>query len=432
MMNLKEIKQILVDQRQELKDSFKNKKIIEREFLSEYKKLLASGLIKIITGPRRSGKSVLGYQLLADKSFAYVNFDDERLAYLKTGELNLVLEAIYETFQKPDFILLDEIQNILGWELFLNRLKRIGFNLIVTGSNARMLGRELATHLTGRHFALELYPFSFREYLDFHNLDYQKKYFTTQETASIKRHLDNYLLSGGFPEVVQGEDYKKYLTSLYSTILSKDIVLRYKLKYFNTLREFASYLVSNFSRKVTFNKLKNIFSLKSVHTAKNYFSFLYEVYLIFQIERFSYKPKERLTAPRKIYTVDTGMINAISTKFSQEKGYLYENVVAVELIRRKFWRSRDEIYYWQDNNHYETDFLIKDGTGVQQLIQVCYNLEDYDTKKREIFSLLKASEKTKCHRLLVITSDYEGEEKIKGKKIKFIPCWKWLLGKDKE
>ncbi len=224
-MELKDIKQILIDQKEELEDSFKGKKIIEREVLGEYKNFLESSLIKIITGARRAGKSVLGCELLKDRNFAYVNFDDERLSALEAKELNLILRAIYEIYQKPDFIFFDEIQNINNWELFVNRLKRRGFNLIITGSNAKLLSKELATHLTGRHFSLELYPFSFREYLYFNNFDYRKKDFSTRDTASLARFLENYLAFGGFPEVIQGENYKKYLISLYSTVLTKDVIL---------------------------------------------------------------------------------------------------------------------------------------------------------------------------------------------------------------
>ena len=169
-MNYYEIKQVLIDQKEELKKFPNKKRIIERDVSEKYKKLLKSSLIKIITGPRRTGKSTLALQLLKDRGFAYVNFDDERISTLKTEELNLVLQAIYEIYQNPEFIFLDEIQNIKGWELFANRLNRIGFNLVITRSNAKLLSAELATHLTGRHFSLELYPFSFREYLNFFEL----------------------------------------------------------------------------------------------------------------------------------------------------------------------------------------------------------------------------------------------------------------------
>lgn len=424
-MEIKQIKQILADQREELENSFEGEKIIKREVLEECKQLLTSSLIKIITGVRRAGKSVLGYQLLKDKNFAYVNFDDERLSFLETEDLNSVLQAIYEIYGKPDFIFFDEIQNVKNWELFVNRLQRLRFNLVITGSNSRFLSKESATHITGRHFSVELYPFSFREYLDFEGFDYSREVFTTREKALLRNFLERYILSGGFPEVVQGENYKKYLVSLYSAILTKDIISRYRVKYLRTLREFANYLISNFSRKITFNKLKNIFSLKSTHTAKNYFSFIEEAYIIFQVERFSYKFKERILAPRKVYAIDCGLINAVSSAFSPDLGHLYENAVAVELMRQKSLFSQ-EIYYWQ-KDYYEVDFVIKKGQKATQLIQVSYNMGDYDTKKREIKALLKASQELKCDDLLIITEDYEGEEKIKENTIKFVPLWKWLL-----
>ncbi|MEK7167166.1 MAG: ATP-binding protein [Patescibacteria group bacterium] len=426
-MNTKEIKQILIDQREELETFLEDKKIIKREVLENYTNLLKSSLIKIIIGPRRSGKSVLSFQLLKNKNFAYVNFDDERLSTLETQDLNLILQTIYEIHKKPEFIFFDEIQNISKWELFVNRLKRQKINLIVTGSNAKLLSAELATHLTGRHFSLELFPFSFREYLIFNEFLYFEKIFSTKEIALIKKYLNDYLHFGGFPEVVQGENYKRYLVALYSTILTKDIILRHKVKYINVLKEVANYLICNFANKITFNKLKNIFSLKSVHTVQNYFSFIEETYLIFAVKKFSYKFKERLTAPRKIYSIDTGLINAISTKFSQEIGHIYENAVAIELLRKKSFNEATEIYYWEDVYGREVDFVVKQDLKIKQLIQVCYNIENYDTKQREIKSLIKASNELKCSNLLVITDDYEGEEKIKGKKIKFVSLWKWLI-----
>ncbi|NQU82328.1 MAG: ATP-binding protein [Parcubacteria group bacterium] len=427
-MQLKNVQQILLDQKDDLESIFKEKKIIERDVWGNYNKLLKSSLVKVITGPRRAGKSVLSFQLLRKQNFGYVNFDDERLSILKPQDLNLLLEAIYTTTdKKPKFIFFDEIQNAPKWELFINRLNRQGFNIIVTGSNAELLNTELSNRLTGRHFALELYPFSFREYLRFNSFEYRKDAFSTKETASLHKYLEKYLFYGGFPEVIQGEDYKRYLVALYSNILTRDIILRHKIKHINTFKEVANYLISNFSCKITFNKLKNIFSLKSVHTAKNYFSFLEESYLIFAINRFSYKQKERIIAPRKTYTIDTGLINAFSIKFSQDIGHIYENAVALEILRKKALDPMLEVYYWEDTYHHEVDFVIKQGAKVKELIQVSYNISKYDTKKRELSSLLKASHELKCNNLLVITADYEKEEKIKGKKIKFIPLWKWLL-----
>ena len=428
-MDYSTLKQIIIDQKEELKLIYEREKIIDREVLNKYKTFLKSGLIKVITGPRRAGKSILCYQLIKNKNFAYINFDDETLAGLKTEDLNLILKAFYEIYKDPEFILLDEVQNIENWELFVNRLKRQGFNLIVTGSNAKLLSKELATHLTGRHFPLELYPFSFREFLKFYDVKYQKDYLTTKQISLIKKELERFLLTGGFPESLKEPSPKRYLSSLYSAILTKDIALRHKIRLIKTIKELSNYLISNFSCQVTFNKLKNIFSLKSAHTAKNYLSFLEESYLFFLIERFSFKFKEKVTAPRKVYVIDTGLINAISFGSSKNIGHLYENSVAVELMRRKAFFPNLEIYYWQDYSGREVDFVVKEALRIKQLIQVCYDIENYDTKIRELKSLIKAKKemKAKDSNLLVITSDYEGEEKFENKKIKFIPLWKWLL-----
>jgi len=351
------IKQAILDQRSELETIYRTEKIVPRENLEDYGKLLASDQIKVITGPRRAGKSVFCLQLLQGRQFAYINFDDESLAGLKREDLNLVLKAFYEIYGKPEYLFLDEVQNIEGWELLVNRLERPGFNVIVTGSNARLLSRELSTHLTGRHFALELFPFSFREFLQYFGFDYKDNPLTTERLAFVRRELERYISIGGFPETYKEPDPKRYLSSLYSSILTRDILLRHRVKYIKALRELSHYLITSFSCRMTSTKLKNIFGFKSVHTAQNYFSFLEESYLIFQIDKFSFKVKEKSIAPRKVYAVDTGLIHSFPGRGSADTGRLYENIVAVELFRRKSWEPDLEFYYWQDYSGREVDFV---------------------------------------------------------------------------
>lgn len=424
------LKQIIIDQREELQNVYTGEKIIDREVLGEYKPALKSNQIKVITGPRRAGKSILCYQLLEKHNFAYINFDDENLVGLKREELNNVLKAFYEIYEKPEFIFLDEVQNIDGWELFVNRLKRAGFNVFVTGSNAKLLSTELATHLTGRHLSLELFPFSFLEYLKYFKIEHKKKHFTTEETATIKRELEKYIVGGGFPESYKEPNPKKYLSSLYSSILTKDILLRHNIRLINVLKEFSNYLLSNFACRMTSNKLKNIFALRSIHTAQNYFSYLEESYLILLIEKFSFKVKMKVTAPRKVYAIDTGLIHTFPNRSSRDIGRLYENIVAIELMRRREALPDLEIYYWQDYSGKEVDFIVKKGLKVDQLIQVCFDLENYDTRMRQYKSLLKASDEFQCDDLLVITSDRKEEELLENKKIKTVPLWEWLLEKE--
>lgn len=429
-MELQDIKQIVIDQKKELDDSMKRERVIEREVLDDYKKHANYALIKVIQGVRRCGKSTLCYQLLKDKNFAYVNFDDERLASLETEDLNKVLESFYEIYEKFEFILLDEVQNVYGWELFVNRLKRQGLNVVLTGSNARLLSKELSTHLTGRHIPLELFPFSFREFLKYRGLEFNIKSLTTEDKGLIKNKFNEYAQKGGFPEALKESVIAEtYLRSLYSTIINKDVVLRNKVKYVKTLKDIASYLISNHSCQMSFNKIKNVFGLRSTHTALNYVSYLEESYLFFFLKRLSYKHKESLIANRKNYVIDTGLINALSVKFSQNKGRLYENIAAIELLRKKSLKDSD-IFYWQDIHKNEVDFVIKQGMKTSQLIQVCYDPSDLVTKERETRSLLKASKELKCENLIMLTEDKRGEEKADGKSIRLIPLWEWLLEED--
>jgi len=422
-MEDKQIKQIIIDQRSEIEGRIKKEKIIPRETFGSVKSLMKSNLVKVIMGVRRCGKSVFSYQIVKESNFGYVNFDDERFYGFEAGQLNKILAVLYELYGKMDFVFLDEIQNVEGWELFVNRLQREGHNTVVTGSNANLLSKELATHLTGRHIAIELHPFSFREFVSYKGFEL-KENFTTKEISELRILLEQYIQIGGFPEVLKGEEPKTYLSSLYSTIITKDILLRYKIKFVKTFKDIAAFLISNSGNQISFNKIKNTFGLRSDHTAKNYVNFMEETYLILVVPRLMNKYKESLAAPRKVYCIDTGLVNAVGFKISKDQGRKYENIVAVELQRRK--RGKDiDVFYWQDIQKREVDFVIKKGLRIEQLIQVTYYLGE--NKEREVRSLLQASKELKCNNLLVITDDYEGEEVIKRKKIKFIPLWKWLL-----
>jgi len=425
-MEKSKLRKAIIDQREEIELLSSRTKIIERSCFEKYKAYTESAQVKVIMGVRRCGKSILSYQLLKDKPFAYINFDDENLANLTAEDLNDVLEVFYEVYGDFKYILLDEIQNIAGWELFVNRLQRQGFNAIVTGSNAHLLSRELSTHLTGRNITLKLFPFSFREFIKYHGVVVKNAdLLSTKERGLLKKKLEEYISVGGFPEVVKDPANKKaYLQSLYSDILNKDIIIRYKIKFSKTLREIANSFMSNTASHVSFNKIKNMFNLKSVHTALNYLSFLEESFLFFLVPRFSYKAKERVIATRKIYAIDTGMIGALSVSFSRNIGKIYENMVFLELAGRM---TLSEIYYWQDIYQNEVDFVVKEGRNINELIQVCYDTGNYDTKKREVSALLKSGKELKCRKLTIITDDYEALESAGGRKIKFIPLWKWLL-----
>jgi len=416
--------QLLRDQKDELESGLSKKRIITREVEDHPKGVLGSKLIKAIIGVRRCGKSVLGHSLMKGKRFAYVNFDDERLYNPDTDK---IMSAIYEIYGKDfTFMFLDEVQNLERWELFVNRLHRAGLNIVVTGSNSKLLSKELATHLTGRHLTIELLPFSFREHLK--AVDFSEDRQTTKGISALKREFNHYLANGGFPEIVmEKENPGAYLRNLYSTLIERDIISRYNISYKKTFKEIAINLISNPGRGVSYNKLKNQYSLGSEHTVKNYLSYMEEAYLIFFLSRFSCKPVEIEKSDKKAYAIDTGMANNLMTGSSNDYGHIYENAVAIELLRQKSFNPRLEVYYWKNVQHEELDFVVKQGTKAEQLMQVCYNLDDYNTKKRETTALLKASKELQCKNLLIITGDYEAEERINNKTIKFIPLWKWLL-----
>lgn len=419
-----EISSVIRDQKQELEERKLRLKVVSRYVEEHFKTLLSSKLIKVILGVRRCGKSVLSHSLLKDKSFAYVNFDDERL---KGVEANSVLAAFYEVYGKDfNFIFLDEIQNLENWELFANRLQRMGFNLVITGSNAQLLSKELATHLTGRHLSLELFPFSFKEYLK--AIDFQEDLGTTKGISLLKQELSKYLFGGGFPEIiVEKENPSLYLQELYRKIIERDIVERHEISYQKTFREIARTLISNPGRGISYNRIKRQFQLGSEHTVKNYLSYLEEAYLLFFLSRFSFKPVEVEKSEKKVYAIDTGMIRCLSLGMTPDLGPIYENTVYLELLRRKSLSPQSDIFYWKNILQEEVDFVIKDNLKIKMLVQVCYNLSLPEVKEREIRALLKASKELKCKNLLVITSDFEAEEKKSGLKIQFIPLWRWLI-----
>ena len=427
-MNIEEIKRIITAQKEEINETYEREKIINRLILNEKLiQLFKHPNILAIIGVRRSGKSICSTLILKGKKYGYINFDDERIVNIKPEELNQVLQAFYELYGSDlEYIILDEIQNVEKWELFANRLRRTK-KVIVTGSNSKLLSGELATHLTGRYLDFTLYPFSFEEFLGLQDIKPTKEdFYSTKKISEIKEKLRSYISIGGFPEAYKFG--KTMIIKTYEDIIQKDILLRYKIKNKATFKELAKYLLSNFSNEITYTKLKDIISIKNVHTIKNYINYLNTAYLIIVLERFSFKLKNQMIAPKKIYCIDTGIINSVAFRFSEDFGRIMENVVVVDLFRRKsYWNPNTEIYYWKNHKQQEVDFVIKKDLKVEQLIQVTSISERNELKKQEYTSLIKASDELHCKKLLIITWDYESKETINGKKIDFIPLWKWLF-----
>jgi len=394
---------------------------IQREDIHRARQSIKNTLIKVIMGPRRAGKSVFAIQMLEGEDFAYLNFDDERL--LGVSDYDEILKAIRAVYGETKIILFDEIQNLDRWELFLNRLHRKGFNIVITGSNSRLLSKELATHLTGRYIPFQILPFSFSEFLRARQFNIDNTPFTKERQGMVLNLLTEYLSRGGYPEVlVKDIDHKNYLTTLFESVLFKDIVKRYNVRYARKLYDLGLYLITNHSREFSYTRLKNILEFKSMHTVENYMDYLKEAFLIFNTERFSYKVKEQMRSPKKVYAYDTGIINAVRFKIVPDTGRLIENLVAIELLRRG-----KEFYSYKTADGKEVDFAVKEGFKIDYLIQVCYDLDDYRAKKREVKSLLKASYEADCENLLILTWDNEGEEKTDNRRIKYLPIWKWLL-----
>jgi len=416
------MKEIVLSQKIE-RNELLGGRYVPREGLKNARESLQSNLIKVIIGPRRAGKSVFSIQMLEGVNFAYLNFDDERLA--SASDYDEILKAIRQVYGESKVILFDEIQNLPNWELFVNKLHRRGFNVIITGSNAHLLSRELSTHLTGRYVQFRIFPFSFLEFL-------RAKGFAIDEALELKErqglllsHLDDYLDKGGYPEIVVKDlDAKNYLTTLFESILFKDIVKRYNVRYTKMLSDLAHYLITNHSNEFSYTKVKNILEFRSVHTVENYTKYLTEAFLTFSVDRFSFKLKEQMRSPKKVYGYDTGMINAIKFKTGRDIGRLMENLVAVELMRRG-----GEFYYYRSVNGKEVDFVIKRGPIMDELIQVCYDINHHATRKRELAALAKTGKDFGCGHLTILTWDYKAEEKYSGKRVNFLPLWNWLIGR---
>jgi len=417
-----DFKSIIKEQREELERIERQERIIERDRLQEAGKYLRHPNILAVIGIRRCGKSIFSYLLAKNSRMGYVNFDDERFAGLKAEELDKILESFYELYGDIEYVILDEIQNIPKWELFASRLRRTK-KVILTGSNSEFLSGDLAKHLTGRYIDVHIFPFSFREFLRLRGFAESPAY-TTKEKADIMRFLGEYLETGGFPEAYK---FGKHIISrIYEDILTKDILLMHKINKLEELKKLAKYLVTNSSEEFTYSKLSKILGVKHISTISRWISYLEDSFLIFKLERFDFKLKQQFIAPKKSYCIDSGIINTIGFRFSENKGRIMENEVAVELQRRKYFEG-DEIYYWKDHSQNEVDFVIKNGKHVSQLIQVSNISNREDMRDRETKSLLKAGTELNCTNLLVITWDYDSEEKLGGKVVRFIPFWKWLL-----
>ena len=418
---------ILRDQQREIEDLLSTERIVHRQL----KIPLEKGIAIIITGVRRSGKSVFAHLLLRsanDSSYGYVNFDDERFGTLAPNGFQEILTTIHTIYGSVSKILLDEPQNQPKWELFVNRLLRRKYTVIITGSNSTLLSSEFSTHLTGRYLRYELFPFCFKEYMDFQNVSIDG--YSDEKIGTIQHYLENYISSGGFPETFKFRDSNRYLRDLLNSILMKDIAHRYKIQKIADLEKLAYYFLSVPSSYYTYSKLAGSLGMNK-YLISTYLKYLENAYLFFSLPLYSRRYKTQHRSPRKIYSVDLGINAKIGFRTETNITHQIENLVFLELKRRTFRKSEIyEIFYWKSPEQYEVDFVIKSGPQILQLIQVSYKLIFEKTRIREEKGLLKASEELGCDNLILISWDEERTLQKKGKEIKYIPLWKWLMAID--
>ena len=421
-MKISEIEKVLLEQQDEL-EALEGEILIHRP--EEDLINLKSKLAQVVIGVRRSGKSTLCFNALrkAGVHYAYANFDDERLEELETKDLDNVLQTLYKIYGKFDYLFFDEIQNIDGWPLFVNRLLRQKIHIIITGSNAKLLSTELATHLTGRHHKIELFPFSFKDWCSINEVDYTR--LTTKNKGLLSKAYEEYFRQGGFPELISGEETpKEYISTLIDNIISQDIKKRYKIRNIDALKRLAHHILNETPTIIVKDTLQNIIGIKSERTLGNYLMYLNQTYLISTISKYSSRSRER-ARNEKSYAIDVAFMDKRENAFSGENlGWRLETIVYLELLRRKAGTEND-IYYYQGRSA-EADFVVCDGNKTLAVYQVSYDISNDKTRKREIKGCIAGAKATKCDNLFLIT-DHESEIIDKdGYTIQVIPIWEWL------
>ncbi len=424
-------------ERSYLEDVLKDQKedfeiLCSKDYCPRYEERLVnleSNLAQVIIGVRRSGKSTLCINVIkkSDYSFAYVNFDDERLDRAASEDLNTILACLYQIYGDFTHLFLDEIQNVPSWPLFVNRLLRKGIHILLTGSNARLLSGELATHLTGRHSTIELFPFSFQEYCAFWKIN--TSYETTKEKGLLRASFDDYIRKGGFPEIYNETRSEAYIDTIFKAIISNDIINRYRVRYKAAFRRLAEHMLNIVPAKVNVKELQGVFSMRSDHTVENYLEYLENAYLLIPVNKFSYKSKQRVVNTKE-YPADVAFMRPRENAFRGESlGWRLETIVFIELLRRYKSQGYDVFYY--SEAQYEVDFVVSRRNEVKELIQVSYDLSSDKTLKREVKALEKAGERLKCTNLTLIGlyTDNARLGELKGA-IKVLDAISWLLSRE--
>lgn len=422
-MRREDLEQVLADQRKELLVRDRSRLFGRVEAAQIH---LDSALAQVVIGVRRSGKSTLcqAAVLQSGRPFGYVNFDDERLASLRGEDLNTVLETLYSLNGDFDVLFLDEVQNIPEWNLFVNRLLRQGMHVLVTGSNAKLLSGELATHMVGRYHAVELFPLSFAEFCAFHGVDPADK--TTLGAGLRQRVLDAYLRQGGFPELLTGDlSAPKYVSTLVSDILERDIRQRLRQRSVRPIRIVADYLLSVVPTVLNSSALGARLELgRAPNTVKTYIDHLRRAYLLVAIQKWSRKEHLRIRN-EKLYPVDVALMGGGRQASPGENvGWRLETVVLIELLRRHH-HLKDEVFYYQENRS-EADFVVCRGNETLAVVQVSAHLSTPAVRERELRGAATAAKATGCPEATLVTLHETGEDVVDGIHVRIVRARDWL------
>lgn len=420
-MNRDTIKQVIIEQ----------KEILLREPYVKRELTFEPGMNYCFVGIRRAGKSFVLYQMIhafienggQKNQFTYINFEDERLMEMKTSDLNTVVEIAHE-FSGPDFkplLFLDEMQNIDGWDKFSRRLADMKYRICITGSNSKMLSSEMASTLGGRFMIRDVYPFSFREFLDAKGIETAKQTHTTEWKAAVISYFNEFLSFGGFPELQRIIDKRSYLSNLFKTVFLGDIITRNAVSNPFALRLMIKKMAESVMAPLSFSRLSNIIASSGVSVGKstviNYMDYAKDSFLIFSISNYASKLSEKETVP-KYYFMDQGLESLFLSDASSRQ---FENTVAIELVRRY---GKDNVFFYQDSNA-EVDFLIPE---VGLAIQVCKTLnKDDGTLKRETNALAQLKSFLPAIDCFILTANEEDYLTVKDTDIRIFPLWKWLL-----
>ena len=402
---------------------------VKRQITNDIKNSLEIKQIKDLIGIRRSGKTTILYQIIKileekrikPKNIVFLNFDDTEI---NSASFEEIIKAIEKINPEVNYLFLDEIQQKKGWERWIRTLYDISKykQIFVSGSSASLLSKDIGRVLTGRHITFTVFPFSFKEYLVFIGWNDFSKDYLAYNKNKVLHHLTTYIEGGGFPEIIGKNEYERkiILTNIYNDILARDISARYNVSY-DITRKISYHLLSNNSNEFSYRSIANAVDV-SVETVEKYLYYLKESFMLLTLNVFSYKTKIQFKQNKKSYSIDTGLTNAVSFKFSGDFGRHAENIVFLELLR-----TRKEIFFWKNKKQQEVDFVIKDGLKPTSLIQVCWTVKNEKTKKREVEGLLSAMDVFNIKKGMILTEDYEEIEKYDQKEIKYMPIWKWLL-----